>query len=144
MLYTVLPVGTDLLPLTAGLSNCTNVLEEKNSRHEIRFLTVYTIHPNIQGLWKFVAYGDVGAAMNALPRANETLDGAWSRMDLLYESDTEDLSIDPATLKKGDSESWSHRRRYSAHGPARLGIHLSFGHAGGGVMCMVRCALVSV
>lgn len=42
--------------------------------------------------------------MNALPRANETLDGAWTRMDLLYESDTEDLSIDPGTLKKCDSE----------------------------------------
>lgn len=55
-----------------------------------------------------MAYGDVGAAMNALPRANETLDGAWSRMDLLYESDTEDLSIDPTMLKKGDSEFWPH------------------------------------
>lgn len=58
----------------------------------------------VQGLWKFVAYGDVGAAMNALPQANETLDGAWNRMDLLYESDREDLGIDPSMLKKCDSK----------------------------------------
>lgn len=66
-----------------------------------------------QGLWKFVAYGDVGAAMNALPRANETLDGAWTRMDLLYESDTEDLSIDPGTLKKCDSECFPFSQQFN-------------------------------
>lgn len=47
-----------------------------------------------------MAYGDVNAAMNALPRIGETLDGAWTRQDLLYESDTEDLGIDPSTLRK--------------------------------------------
>lgn len=51
-----------------------------------------------------MAYGDVAAAMNALPRAGETLNGAWTRQDLLYESDTEALSINPLTISKKDSE----------------------------------------
>lgn len=55
-------------------------------------------------MWKFVAYGDVNAAMSALPRVGETLDGAWNRQDLLYESDTEDLAIDPSVLKKDVSK----------------------------------------
>lgn len=57
-----------------------------------------------QGLWKFVAYGDVAAAMNALPRAGETLNGAWTRQDLLYDSDTEVLSVNPLCISKKDSE----------------------------------------
>lgn len=59
----------------------------------------------VQGLWKFVAYGDVAAAMNALPRAGETLNGAWTRQDLLYDSDTEALSVNPLYISKKDSES---------------------------------------
>lgn len=59
----------------------------------------------LQGLWKFVAYGDVDAAMNALPRPGETLNGAWTRQDLLYDSDSEDLSVRPTTLTREDSES---------------------------------------
>lgn len=58
----------------------------------------------IQGLWKFVAYGDVTAAMNALPRAGETLSGAWTRQDLLYESDTEALAVNPLCISKKESE----------------------------------------
>jgi len=57
-----------------------------------------------QGLWKFVAYGDVAAAMSALPRAGETLSGAWTRQDLLYESDTEALSVDPVCISKKDGK----------------------------------------
>lgn len=57
-----------------------------------------------------MAYGDVNAAMNALPRPGETLDGAWNRQELLYESDTEDLAIDPCALKKDVSE-WNTRAR---------------------------------
>lgn len=51
-----------------------------------------------------MAYGDVAAAMNALPRAGETLNGAWTRQDLLYESDTEALSVNPLTISKKDSK----------------------------------------
>lgn len=54
-----------------------------------------------------MAYGDVTAAMNALPRAGETLSGAWTRQDLLYESDTEALSANPLCISKKDSECWS-------------------------------------
>lgn len=54
-----------------------------------------------------MAYGDVTAAMNALPRAGETLSGAWTRQDLLYESDTEALSVNPLSISKKDSECWS-------------------------------------
>lgn len=57
-----------------------------------------------KGLWKFVAYGDVAAAMNALPRSGETLNGAWTRQDLLYDSDTEALSVNPLCISKKDSE----------------------------------------
>ncbi|CAM9149602.1 unnamed protein product, partial [Sphacelaria rigidula] len=85
-------------PLPIGIIDWPGVASSLWRRHSVAW------SPQLcQGLWKFVAYGDVGAAMNALPRANETLDGAWTRMDLLYESDTEDLSIDPGTLKKCDS-----------------------------------------
>lgn len=51
-----------------------------------------------------MAYGDVAAAMSALPRAGETLNGAWTRQDLLYESDTEALSINPLAISKKDSK----------------------------------------
>lgn len=51
-----------------------------------------------------MAYGDVAAAMNALPRPGETLNGAWTRQDLLYESDTEALSINPLAISKKDSK----------------------------------------
>lgn len=51
-----------------------------------------------------MAYGDVNAAMNALPRSGETLNEAWTRQDLLYESDTEALSTNPSSLSKKDSE----------------------------------------
>lgn len=42
--------------------------------------------------------------MNALPRAGETLNGAWTRQGLLYESDSEALSLDPFSVTKKDSE----------------------------------------
>ena len=51
-----------------------------------------------------MAYGDVTAAMNALPRAGETLSGAWTRQDLLYESDTEALAVNPLCISKKESE----------------------------------------
>lgn len=54
-----------------------------------------------------MAYGDVTAAMNALPRAGETLSGAWTRQDLLYESDTEALAVNPLSISKKESECWS-------------------------------------
>lgn len=69
-----------------------------------------------------MAYGDVTAAMNALPRAGETLSGAWTRQDLLYESDTEALSVNPLCISKKESESsvrvsifWGEGRKRSSH-----------------------------
>ncbi|CAM9928055.1 unnamed protein product, partial [Hapterophycus canaliculatus] len=72
-----------------------------------------------QGLWKFVAYGDVSAAMSALPRAGETLNGAWTRQDLLYDSDTEALSVNPLCISKKDTTSKNPRWGRSRTNPAK-------------------------
>ncbi len=83
-------------------SKCSSKYYPRNTTRPV-YLSIY----QTQGLWKFVAYGDVAAAMSALPRAGETLSGAWTRQDLLYESDTEALSVDPVCISKKDGEKCS-------------------------------------
>ncbi|CAM9371192.1 unnamed protein product, partial [Laminaria digitata] len=85
-------------PLPVGVIDWPGIASSLWRRHSVAW------SPQLcQGLWKFAAYGDVNAAMNALPRAGETLNGAWTRQDLLYESDSEALSIDTFTITKKDS-----------------------------------------
>eukprot|EP00904_Undaria_pinnatifida_P004683 jgi/Undpi1/14215/HiC_scaffold_9.g03864.m1 len=85
-------------PLPVGVIDWPGIASSLWRRHSVAW------SPQLcQGLWKFAAYGDVTAAMNALPRAGETLNGAWTRQDLLYESDTEALSIDTFSITKKDA-----------------------------------------